>query len=100
MKEKEEFKKYLNIVKELNEAYYKANGYTEEKIGSIAVSFKEGSRFIKVFAGNNLHTFIDNNGDILKVATYNSPSKIVRGSIFSTDNGRSVINHFGANYLR
>jgi hypothetical protein len=62
-----------------------------------------GKKFAKVVhAGQGVHTFIDlSNGDILKAATYKAPAPNgVRGNIFAEDFGASVVNQFGANYLK
>lgn len=93
---------YVKLVEELNKDYYDRMGFTQEVVGSYATSFSLGKKFAKVYVGTRIHTFVDLiNGNILKAATYNAPAKNgVRGNIFTEDCGRSIINEFGAKYLK
>ena len=67
----------------------------------------EGKRYMKIIAvdendRSSVHTFIDmRTGDILRAGTWNAPAKNgVRGHIMQSDRGMSVIDHFGARYLK
>ena len=70
------------------------------------VSVKLGRKYAKVIVtsadGDSVHTFINmNNGDILKAGSWAAPATNgIRGSIFAADNGASVVNKHGANYLK
>ena len=50
----------------------------------------------------SVHPFVNmDNGDILKSGGWKAPAPNgVRGNIFDTDLGESVVNEHGANYLR
>lgn len=93
----ERIKQYKRLV-----ARIYATTYGDEHIGTHNVNADYGRRFVKISIANRVHTFIDfYNGDILKAASYKAPAKNgVRGNIWSDDLGESVIDHFGAKYLR
>lgn len=81
--------------------YYDVAHLTFERAPKAEVSY--GQKFAKVtHRGSGVHTFVDlSNGNILKAATYKAPAPNgVRGNIFADDYGASVVNHFGANYLK
>ena len=69
------------------------------------VSVKLGRKYAKVIVSGtttSVHTFINmNNGDILKAGSWAAPATNgIRGSIFAADNGASVVDKHGANYLK
>lgn len=99
---KEQLEKYVALVTRLNVEYRAKMGYSDEVHGSIIVTVDEGSKYAKVSVGSSVHTFIEKStGNILKAATWRAPAKNgVRGNIYSADIGESVINQFGAKYLK
>lgn len=92
----EALKRYEAIVQRLNDEYS-----AKMKFPKCIVSTEKGNRYFKVLCSGRIHTFLDKNGDILKAATWKSPAKNgVRGNIYSADGGESVINNYGAKYLK
>lgn len=89
--------KYMAVINEVYDEYTKSHGFPS---GKCEAEF--GRRYVKILLDRHVHTFIDtNNGDILKAATYKAPAKNgVRGNIYAEDLGRSVIDHYGAKYLK
>jgi hypothetical protein len=85
---------------------------------------ERGPRFIKITnihrdtdgsehpeKGNSVYAFIDTKGgningtlhkigDVLKPASYKTPSKHARGNIYDADNGLKFMGHYGPAYLR
>lgn len=94
--------KYLAVVELKYINYLKDYHFTHLGNGKGAVSYEEGSKYVKVMVGNHIHTFVEKiNGDILKARNWNSPAvNGVRGNIYSKDSGASVVDHYGAKYLR
>lgn len=100
----------INDFKKALEGYVKAVEqaceFDKGLYGAAMVEVEEGRRYAKVvttrYGHRSVHTFVDTTtGDILKAGTWKAPAKNgVRGTIFATDNGRSVIIGHGANYLR
>lgn len=94
--------RYSMLVKKLNDTQYPEHLHEVEIVS--------GNRYFKVMVTtemygttrSHLHTFVDSsNGNILKAASYKAPAKNgVRGSIFAKDLGESVINWYGARYLK
>ena len=65
------------------------------------MSFKQGSRYIKIIRGGSVHCFVDrSNGDVLKAASWKAPAKHARGNIFNLDNGLECMGPYGAAYLK
>ncbi len=64
---------------------------------------EQGRRYTRIWKDRGGHRsaycFVDQNGDILKAASYKAPAKHARGSIFS-ENPLSAVSVYGANYLR
>ena len=105
---KTRLEQYKKVVQDMNDKNWKDSGLTYAQ--SPLIILEEGTRYIKVtkqdrslegrLGNKSVHTFIDKtNGDILKAATYKAPAKNgVRGNIFK--DFETVIDHFGAKYLR
>jgi len=75
--------------------------------------YELGSRYARIVRGarkpisgeateeRSAYCFVDMaNGDILMAASWKSPAKGKRGSIYDADHGRSAIDAHGARYLR
>ena len=98
--------KYVALVQQKNNQYYKANGFTFSDPPVVTVDYgKKYARIVKndqLNGGRSVHTFVNLlNGDILKSGGWKAPAPNgVRGNIFDTDLGESVVNEMGANYLR
>ncbi len=69
---------------------------------------KRGGRYIKIvrqehrngkYEDSSVHCFIDQNGDVLKAASWKSPAKHARGNILNPDNGLECMGPHGAAYL-
>ena len=98
---------YVELVNELNEAYFARMGWTYKPAPTAKV--RMGKKFAKVvtgdfdevYTGEMVHTFISmQNGDILKAGSYKAPAKNgVRGNIFASDLGKSCITEPGARYI-
>jgi len=91
---------YVALVTELNAEYWTRMGFDHKPAPVASVSI--GKRYAKIIKENSVHTFVDmTNGNILKAGSWKAPAPNgVRGNIFSDDLGRSVINEYGANYLK
>ncbi len=98
--------KYVALVQQKNNQYYKANGFTFSDPPVVTVDYgKKYARIVKndqLNGGRSVHTFVNLlNGDILKSGGWKAPAPNgVRGSIFADDVGDDRINEMGANYLR
>lgn len=96
----EAFDKFMDRVVQVSDEYWKQMSFTHPKPEFEVV---EGRRYIKVIRDSlgqkSVHLFVDKNGDILKAATWKSPAKHPRGSIFSENNGLEALTPFGAKYL-
>jgi hypothetical protein len=85
-------------------AYYKAMNFTHSSPDDITVDF--GKKYARVVHENgvqrSVHTFVNMiNGDILKSGGWKAPAPNgVRGNIFANDFGASVVNEYGASYLK
>ena len=98
--------KYMDMVQWKNDQYYERNGFKFSDPPKIRADL--GSKYAKVIkvdqlnGSRSVHTFVNmDNGDILKSGSWKAPAPNgVRGNIFDTDLGESVVNEFGANYLR
>ena len=98
--------KYIAMVQEKNDAYFKMMGFTFSDPPHISADL--GRKYARVVKNDQLngsrsvHTFVNMlNGDILKSGGWKAPAPNgVRGNIFDTDVGESIVNEHGANYLR
>jgi len=72
-------------------------------LGPTTITIEPGRRYTRLYrvrkGHRQIYCFIDQNGDILKAASYKAPAKHARGSIFS-DDAIKAVNTYGANYLR
>ena len=97
---------YMAMVQEKNDAYFKMMGFTFSDPPHVSADV--GRKYARVVKNDQLngsrsvHTFVNmDNGDILKSGGWKAPAPNgVRGNIFDTDLGESVVNEMGANYLR
>ena len=98
--------KYVALVQQKNNNYYKAMNFTFSDPPVVTVDYgKKYARIVKndqLNGGRSVHTFVNLlNGDILKSGGWKAPAPNgVRGSIFADDVGDDRINEMGANYLR
>ena len=98
--------KYMDMVQRKNDQYYKICGFTHSDPPKVTADIRRRyARVVKVDQLNgsrSVHTFVDlDNGNILKSGGWSAPAPNgVRGNIFDTDLGESVVNEHGANYLR
>ena len=97
---------YIEMVQSKNDIYFKDMGYTFADPPKILYEVgRKYARIVKVDQLNgsqSVHTFVNlDNGDILKSGSWKAPAPNgVRGNIFDTDLGASVVNEYGANYLK
>ena len=97
---------YMAMVQEKNDAYFKMMGFTFSDPPHVSADI--GRKYARVVKNDQLngsrsvHTFVNmDNGDILKSGGWSAPAPNgVRGNIFDTDVGESVVNEHGAHYLR
>jgi len=97
---------YMNMVQDKNDFYFKVNEFKFADPPKVRADI--GSKYARVIkvdqlnGSRSVHTFVNlDNGDILKSGGWKAPAPNgVRGNIFDTDLGESVVNEFGANYLR
>ena len=97
---------YMDMVQGKNDQYYKMCNFTFSDPPHIRADV--GSKYARVVkvdqlnGSRSVHTFVNmDNGDILKSGGWSAPAPNgVRGNIFDTDLGESVVNEMGANYLR
>ena len=98
--------KYIAMVQEKNDAYFKMMGFTFSDPPHVSADI--GRKYARVVKNDQLngsrsvHTFVHlDNGDIYKSGSWKAPAPNgVRGNIFDTDLGASVVNEYGANYLK
>lgn len=70
------------------------------------ITAKAGKRYVKVIrsredgTSTSVHCFVDQNGDVLKAASWRAPAKHARGNIFDDHNGLRHMNEYGPAYLR
>lgn len=90
---------FTAAVQTMLDAHYGPN----YSLGHTAVTVEPGRRYTRLYTvrkgHSHIYCFIDQNGDILKAASYKAPAKHARGNIFS-DDAIKAVNWFGANYLR
>ena len=95
---------YVEMIQGKMNAYYKAMNFTHSSPDDITVDF--GKKYARVCHENgvqrSVHTFVNMiNGDILKSGGWKAPAPNgVRGNIFANDFGASVVNEYGASYLK
>ena len=97
---------YMAMVQEKNDAYFKMMGFTFSDPPHVSADI--GRKYARVVKNDQLngsrsvHTFVNlDNGDILKSGGWSAPQvNGVRGNIFDTDYGASVVNEHGANYIK
>ena len=102
---KSRLEKYVEMVQGKIDTYWKVMEFTFSDPPHVTVDV--GRRYARVVkndelnGGQSVHTFVDlDNGNILK-GNWKAPVKNgVRGNIFDTDVGASVVNDHGAIYLR
>ena len=98
--------KYVALVQQKNNNYYKAMNFTFSDPPVVTVDYgKKYARIVKndqLNGGRSVHTFVNLlNGDILKSGSWKAPAPNgVRGSIFAADLGADRVGEHGANYLR
>ena len=101
---KSRLEKYVEMVQGKIDTYWKVMEFTFSDPPHVTVDV--GRRYARVVkndglnGGQSVHTFVDlDNGNILK-GNWKAPVKNgVRGNIFDTDLGASVVNDHGAIYL-
>ena len=97
---------YMAMVQEKNDAYFKMMGFTFSDPPHVSADI--GRKYARVVKNDQLngsrsvHTFVHlDNGDIYKSGGWAAPQvNGVRGNIFDTDYGASVVNEHGANYIK
>ena len=97
---------YIDMVQGKQNFYYKVMEFTHSDPDFVTADI--GTKYARVVkndalnGGRSVHTFIDlDNGNILKAGGWKAPQPNgVRGNIFDTDLGASVVNEHGANYLK
>ena len=98
--------KYMDMVQWKNNRYFEVNEFKFSDPPKVTADIgRRYARVVKVDQLNgsrSVHTFVDlDNGNILKSGGWSAPAPNgVRGNIFDTDVGESVVNEFGANYLK
>ena len=98
--------KYMDMVQWKNNRYFEVNEFKFSDPPKVTADIgRRYARVVKVDQLNgsrSVHTFVDlDNGNILKSGGWSAPAPNgVRGNIFDTDVGESVVNEHGANYLR
>ena len=95
---------YVEMVQGKMNAYYEMMNFTHSAPDDITVDY--GKKYARVVHANgvqrSVHTFVNMiNGDILKSGGWKAPAPNgVRGNIFENDFGASVVNEYGASYLK
>ena len=96
---------YVDLVQKKNTRYFEIHDF---KWDPPMVSADYGKKYARIVKNDGLngsrsvHTFVNmTNGDILKSGGWSAPAPNgVRGNIFSDDFGASVVNEYGASYLK
>ena len=102
----EQLNKYMAMVQEKNDAYFKMMGFTFSDPPHVSADIgRKYARVVKndqLNGGRSVHTFVNlDNGDILKSGGWSAPQiNGVRGNIFETDLGADRVNEHGANYIK
>ena len=95
---------YVEMVQGKMNAYWEMMKFTHAAPDTITVDY--GKKYARVVHANgaqrSVHTFVNMiNGDILKSGGWKAPAPNgVRGNIFEKDFGASVVNEYGASYLK
>ena len=95
---------YVEMVQGKMNAYWEMMKFTHAAPDTITVDY--GKKYARVVHANgaqrSVHTFVNMiNGDILKSGGWKAPAPNgVRGNIFADDFGASVVNEYGATYLK
>lgn len=68
------------------------------------LTIKNGRKYAKIIATaygqSHVYCFVNReNGDVLKAASFKTPAKHARGSIYADDFGASSVNAYGAHYI-
>ena len=93
-----QLEKYMAMVQEKNEQYYKICGFTHSDPDHISADIgRKYARIVKndqLSGSRSVHTFVNMlNGDILKAGGWSAPQKNgVRGNIFADDLGANRVN--------
>lgn len=90
----------LSFIDKLNELRSQLNSSDRE------VRARKGRKYIKIVTHDpekgkdwSAFCFIDQNGDVLKPASWSAPAKHARSNIFNAKNGMDGVGLFGCNYL-
>ena len=95
---------YVGMIQQKQADYFEAMNFTFSAPPTIVVDY--GKKYARVVHENgvqrSVHTFVNMiNGDILKSGGWKAPAPNgVRGNIFADDFGASVVNEYGASYLK
>ena len=97
---------YVEMVQGKMNAYWEMMKFTHDRPPVISVEY--GKKYARVIHADysgpsrSVHTFVNMiNGDILKSGSWKAPAPNgVRGNIFADDFGASVVNEYGATYLK
>ena len=95
---------YVVMVQSKIDSYWKAMDFTFSDPPVVTIEY--GKKYARVVHENgvqrSVHTFVNMiNGDILKSGGWKTPAPNgVRGNIFANDFGASVVNEYGASYLK
>ncbi len=97
---------YVEMVQGKMNTYWELSKFTHDLPPVIVVEY--GKKYARVihqdYSGpsRSVHTFVNMvNGDILKSGSWKAPAPNgVRGNIFTEDFGASVVNEYGASYLK
>lgn len=100
IKTMERIDQYRDLVTRLSAEYWQKMKFTHADAPK--AYWEYGRKFVRITVGGSVHTFINfETGEIFKAASFRAPAKNgVRGSIWADDLGESVIDHYGAKYLR
>ena len=97
---------YVEMVQGKMNDYWNRMNFTHDEPHNIYVEY--GNKYARVIHADasgpsrSVHTFVNMiNGDILKAGGWKAPAPNgVRGNIFEDDFGASVVNNYGASYLK
>ena len=65
------------------------------KHSSPKYSFEMGRKYIKIIRDTSVYGFVNQqNGDVLKAASWSTPAKGVGGNIFNDDNGQGCCHEY------
>ncbi len=91
--------KFVAEAQKIVTAHY-ADGPTD-----CVLTIKNGRKYAKIIATaygqSHVYCFVNReNGDVLKAASFKTPAKHARGSIFTDDHGASAVGPYGVHYIR